>query len=291
MAVGRGSGGRSHWRLNIRGASHFLTLSAPGGGREALPLDGEDRLTAWCAETLGLPVPQSIGQVRFPLSGRVGSVRVALEGVPLSDPGWRGCSERVRGRLAEDVAGCVHALHTATDRLPESVRSSLQRFPGTDDPVSEARGAIDRAVGVRVISRAVASRLLDRLGATPPPPTSAIESVLHGDLAAGNILGDPRSGRLTGLVDFELSGLGPRGWDFAGIGLSALRSVPLPVRELDAAFERLESGSTGWRAGWTVVRLGAELERAWRRRNVRKLRTLGSWFGRIAGGEAGSSGV
>ena len=85
-----------------------------------------------------------------------------------------------------------------------------------------------------------------RAGRWWPGAAGLPAQVIHGDLAPSNVLADPGTGEITGLLDFELAGAGFRVQDVlaALYNSTALRAPGWPRRT--GAFLR---GCARWRAG------------------------------------------
>jgi homoserine kinase type II len=97
--------------------------------------------------------------------------------------------------------------------------------------------------------------------------------VIHGDLAPGNVLADPDTGEVTGLLDLELAGAGFRAQDIlaALYNSTALRAPDWPARTAAfwrgcASIRRLEPAEVAALPELLIARsLGSVLWRAARR--------------------------
>jgi homoserine kinase type II len=80
--------------------------------------------------------------------------------------------------------------------------------PG-DPPVDVLRGEL-RSAGMSAGQAELLDAAAHRIGRWWPGAGGLPAQVIHGDLAPGNMLADPDTGEVTGLLDFELAGAGFR---------------------------------------------------------------------------------
>jgi Ser/Thr protein kinase RdoA (MazF antagonist) len=137
---------------------------------------GSATLTAWLPGVR----PRLSGEASLRRIGRaVGLLSRALAPVPLQD--------------------APHNWRTAVDVHPE--------VPDVGDLCRDLRAA-----GVDLeLTRMLESRAADADGS---PVTGLPLQIVHGDLAASNLLADERTGEITAVLDFELAGLDARVHDF-----------------------------------------------------------------------------
>jgi aminoglycoside phosphotransferase (APT) family kinase protein len=135
-------------------------------------------------------------------------------------------------RLVEQlgaVAGRIHALPVD----PESVPSEAMRWEGHSD---DLRKQLDESVARGLITTRVRDRVEGLLSAHSSRLAAMDDDVvfLHGDLHFGNVLLQQNVGqwRLSGLVDAELAGIGPRGRELRALEPFSFRSCTTPrIRE------------------------------------------------------------
>lgn len=84
------------------------------------------------------------------------------------------------------------------------------RWVRPDDPPVSALCAELRSAGMGAGQAELLSEAADRAGRWWPGTTRLPAQVIHGDLAPGNVLADPSTGEVTGVLDFELTGAGFR---------------------------------------------------------------------------------
>jgi homoserine kinase type II len=139
-------------------------------------------------------------------------------------------------------------------------------------PVSVVVGEL-RAAGMSAAQTDLIEATAGRVGAWWPAAAGLPVQVIHGDLTPSNMLADPQTGELTGLLDFEFAGAGFRVQEL----VAALYNCPaLDGPGAAAAFER----------GWISARRleTAELD-AWPELLI--ARSLGSLLWRAAKWRAG----
>ena len=145
--------------------------------------------------------PAMDGEAAFERFGRAaGLLGVALAGVPLADTlrDWR------------------------TD----------PRWVQPDDPPVDVLCGELRSAGMSAGQAELLDAAARRIGRWWPGAASLPAQVIHGDLAPGNVLADPDTGEVTGLLDFELAGAGFRVQDIlaALYNSTALRAPDWPRR-------------------------------------------------------------
>jgi aminoglycoside phosphotransferase (APT) family kinase protein len=172
--------------------------------------DGEARLLVAIAPRMPcrVPVPERRDDWFGPMS--------RYPAIPGEAPGGGG-DELEGGPAAwvEDLADALAALHgIRRDALPDGLEVR-HRF--TDDAPVRRRLAEARDAGDLVTAREVEAVLADLA-----PGFASGGVLLHGDLNEGNILIDPRTGKLTGLIDFGSWTFGPAEWDLSRPGLTGV---------------------------------------------------------------------
>jgi aminoglycoside 2''-phosphotransferase len=242
----------------------------PRSAQAAAELSRTGKLLDRIAGDLSLPVPRyvAVGEwnglpfVRYPL----------IEGQPLVDLGP--LDNGTGNRIAEQLGTFVRSLH----------RVSVPRVRALFDDPSWA-GACRLAVEAidEHLSPLLAERDRERLARLTGDLEQVIapevpEVLLHGDLSLLNILVDPTTLQVTGVIDFEEAGIGDPAWDLRLLGAAwpsrlfdalleayGARGEELrqrielyqEVAPLVDALERLDAGDTGlaatlveqWRAG------------------------------------------
>ena len=171
------------------------------------------------------PLPSDDGDTLRVIDGRLAVLfaRIPGETVPKDGGSYLG---KAAAALAElDVA--LSALHEFEHRPPAFDADLTRVHPLVDDPhdaVSEAGLDPDR--------RTALTRGLDRTAEFGPLVYASLpQQVTHGDFAFGNTL--VRNGRVTGLVDFEHSGIDVRAMDIA-VGLYRFPAYDDALAECDA---------------------------------------------------------
>jgi homoserine kinase type II len=112
------------------------------------------------------------------------------------------------------------------------------RWVQPDDPPVDVLCGELRSAGMSAGQAELLETAAHRVGRWWPGAGSLPAQVIHGDLAPGNVLADPDTGEVTGLLDFELAGAGFRVQDIlaALYNSTALRAPDWPRRT--AAFLR-----------------------------------------------------
>jgi homoserine kinase type II len=129
-------------------------------------------------------------------------------------PHWSG--EAALRRIGRTVGLLSRALAQAPPKdAPHNWRAAVHVHAEVPDVGDLCRDL--RAAGVDP----ELTRLLEALAAEADgsPPTRPPVQVVHGDLAASNLLADERTGEITAVLDFEIAGLNARVYDF----MSALK--------------------------------------------------------------------
>ena len=100
-----------------------------------------------------------------------------------------------------------------------------------DPPVDVLCGELSSA-GMSAGPAGLLDAAARRIGRWWPGAGGLPAQVIHGDLAPGNVLADPDTGEVTGLLDFELAGAGFRVQDIlaALYNSTALRALDWPRR-------------------------------------------------------------
>jgi len=84
------------------------------------------------------------------------------------------------------------------------------RWVRPEDPPAEALVDELRAAGISAAQGELLNAAARRAGRWWPGPDGLPAQVIHGDLTPSNLLADPDTGEVTGLLDFELAGAGFR---------------------------------------------------------------------------------
>lgn len=134
-------------------------------------------------------------------------VTAAVSGRTLADP-W---PVPMRGRLVDNLADICGALH----RIPVTAcpfrRDLAVTIPAAAHAVRDA--AVDASDFDDERSGRTPADLLDELLANRPSVEDLV--VCHGDLCLPNVLADPESGAITGMVDLGRLGVADRHQDLA----------------------------------------------------------------------------
>ncbi len=125
-----------------------------------------------------------------------------LEGQPLT-PQMLECLNKAE--IATGIAGFLSALHSLS--VDDAIRWGVPAKSRTAQLLSAA----DRVLPLIPANLRNAARAWrDRFVELPHP-----EVPIHGDLWYENILLDPQSGRISGVLDFDQAGIGDPAWDLA----------------------------------------------------------------------------
>jgi homoserine kinase type II len=176
----------------------------------------------------------------------------------------------------ERLGRAVGLIDGALAQLP--IEDALQdwrtdpRWVRPEDPPAGALVAELRSAGLGAEQARLVTAAARRAGRWWPGTDRLPAQVIHGDLTPANLLADPRTGEVTGLLDFELAGAGFRVQDvMAALFHSAALTTPdWPRREpaeVAALPELLIAQSLGsvlwrtvrWRAG--LARFGDVVDR------------------------------
>ncbi|TCK20553.1 aminoglycoside phosphotransferase family protein [Pseudonocardia endophytica] len=224
-----------------------LSIRLPSHTRYVAGVDKENRWLPRLAPQLPLPIPTPVATGRptadFP---RPWSVRRWLDGITLTDA--RGVDQL---RLARDLAGFLRALHQADAAGgPPAGEHNFHRGAPLAVYDEQTRRAI-AALGTSIDAHALI-RMWD----------VAVESVwqgapvwLHGDVAPGNLLLNPR-GELSAVIDFGTAGVGDPACDLV-IAWTVLDRGPrrafCSLMEPDAAMWARARGWALWKAVITLA--------------------------------------
>jgi homoserine kinase type II len=148
------------------------------------------------------------------------------------------------------------------------------RWVRPDDPPVDVLCADLRLAGMSAEQAGLLGEAARRVGRWWPAADGLPAQIIHGDLAPGNLLADPGTGEVTGLLDFELAGAGFRVQDIlaALYNSTALGAPDWPRRTAAflrgcASVRRLESAEVAALPELLIARsLGSVLWRAarWR---------------------------
>lgn len=175
---------------------------------------------------VGIPAPK-LHQATFSVRNGVehGSMRMdRVEGCQL-DNIWDGLDDSTKARICEDIWGIVDEIR----RIPKPAEFShlyqcaADGSPSTDvliqDLCSPPRPILDDdALRARIYERYLhyAGSLYE--GTLPSMlPRSEMSVFTHGDLTPRNIIVDPDSGRINGVIDWEDAGWFPDYWEYVNM--------------------------------------------------------------------------
>jgi homoserine kinase type II len=154
-----------------------------------------------------VPEPVAAPDGRTVIGTTAGSVAVCpwLPGVR---PGMDGEAAFERFGRAVGLLGAALADVPLTDALRDWRTDPRWVQPG-DPPVDVLCGEL-RSAGMSAEQAEVLGTAARRAGQWWPGADGLPAQVIHGDLAPSNVLADPDTGEVTGLLDFELAGAGFR---------------------------------------------------------------------------------
>jgi aminoglycoside 2''-phosphotransferase len=174
----------------------------------------EVAVLTWIQGRLPLPIPNPVYRISDPTTGLLSGMGYPmLPGAPLGDVALAAITDpAARDRMAEQLATFLHGLHTlpvaelppelpppddvaAWTTMHQQFREQLYSFMRPD-----ARQSID----------ALFATLLDDLRRHPPAP-----ALCHGDFGGSNILYNPQTLDISGVIDFSFTGLGDPAGDIA----------------------------------------------------------------------------
>jgi aminoglycoside phosphotransferase (APT) family kinase protein len=166
------------------------------------------------AQRLGVavPRPEHVAQAKGQL---VFSAYRMLEGEPLSDAALAGQSRRVRERALDELAALLEAIHRFPLVRGRAAGVSLERYKGGYHEAQQAlQHAVDGMLGAAEFdSIARQHSAFERARQTRSGPV-----LLHADIKPAHLLHDPRTGALTGLIDWGDVSLGQADFDLAIVG-------------------------------------------------------------------------
>jgi aminoglycoside 2''-phosphotransferase len=210
-----GAGWDSDAFLVDGGEAGPLVFRFPRRAPVAEALERALRLLPELGPTLPAPVPRFTHVVRgcaaapFPFAGYPLLPGRTLMGTRLSAAKLR--------RLSVDLGRFLAALHRFPVARAESLGVPLASVAGGRDQLA-AFLALARARVTPLLSEPERARFAHWLASLDRPAQFAFTPVLlHGDLYDDQILVDPATGRLTGVIDFDDAALGDPALDFAGL--------------------------------------------------------------------------
>jgi aminoglycoside phosphotransferase (APT) family kinase protein len=159
-------------------------------------------------------------------------------------------------RLLEELGAVAHKIHALP--IPEDVPDEVMRWGRLSD---DLRKHLQDLVSRGLVTSVVHDRVEQVFSACSQQFEAMDEDMvfLHGDLHFGNILLEQNDGqwRISGLVDAELAGIGPRGRELTALEQFSFRDLKLPgMRE---AFLRGYGPGYG-RVDYKLAYLVAELD-------------------------------
>jgi aminoglycoside 2''-phosphotransferase len=196
-----------------------LIFRFPRSPHIAATLAAETTLLTRLQGRLPLPIPNPIYHARDPQTGAL-----QFMGYPMlpGQPLWRAAfdaiaDDHVLDRLAAQLAGFLRALHT----LPPAAIGGDVPVGDTLDTWADMLGQFQaqlypfmRPDACEAVTR-LFTTLLDDLRHNPAQPV-----LRHGDFGTGNILYDPQTLTITGIIDFGFAGLGDPALDVAALAAS-----------------------------------------------------------------------
>lgn len=210
-----GCSGAAVYRLERHGEAGYLKIAGPPVHPDSgFDLAAEAERTAWLAAQ-GIPAAEILDRDTGPAGGWL--LTRAVPGRSAADPWPAGQLPAVVDALA-DLARTLHALPAAACPFDRTLAVTLP-----DARHAAAAGLVDLDDLDERRTGWSADRLLAELAATVP----AVEDVVvcHGDLCLPNVLLDPDTLRVTGLIDLGRLGRADR---YADLALAA-RSLAAPV--------------------------------------------------------------
>ncbi len=175
-----------------------------------------------------IPVPRIHGQWLSPDRRTHYLLQDAMPGRTLLEC-WSRLSADARLTVATQVAECMRELaHYRGSRMTTLRGHPLRNnaftpslgpeyLPRCRDSRSEIWERVFRPELAREGLTATEPALVQRVRDAMPPCANQLV-LTHGDLYAGNVLVDPRTGRLTGIIDWESAGFWPEWFQYARIG-------------------------------------------------------------------------
>lgn len=220
---------------------------------------------------LQVPEPVAAPDGRTVIATAAGPAAVC-RWLPGVRPGMDGAAAFERfGRAAALLSAALADVPLADAR--RDWRTDPRWVQPDDPPVGVVSGEL-RSAGMSSGQAELLVAAAGRAGRWWPAAGGLPAQVIHGDLAPSNVLADPGTGELTGLLDFELAGAGFRVQDIlaALYNSRALRAPDWPRRAAAfirgcAAVRRLEPAEVAALPELLIVRsLGSVLWRAarWR---------------------------
>ncbi len=175
---------------------------------------------------------------RFELRGRPGS------GCPYPFVGYRRligiCADQtghVSRALPADIGQALSRLHrVSVDQIPPT--------PVGGEPDSWDQLATQLQSVATVVQPLLSEDLLARArpylnGRRQPPPRREEQRAIHNDICPEHLIVAPRSGRLTGIIDFSDATVGDPALDMVGlIGLGGYRSSPTSCPPMTSSWAR-----------------------------------------------------
>lgn len=176
------------------------------------------------ARNLGLPAPEILGgDLDAPL-GKSHVVLRYVRGVGLTDPAVADLPVEARQRLAEGLGELLRLLRNVD---PTS-------WPAVGRQSWHGRWAEFRQHVLDIVLPLLTSAGADRARAEVEWAVQAAEcaprpdAFVHGDLGGANVLLEPSSGALTGVLDWDSAGFGDPAIDLAALSVS----LPAPVFDM-----------------------------------------------------------
>ncbi|MCB0007527.1 MAG: phosphotransferase [Anaerolineales bacterium] len=183
----------------------------------AATLRHEQQLLTQIGARLPLPTPQPSYAYLSPAAGEQAFVGYPyISGEPLWLERFAAIqNETIYTRLAADLAGFLQALHAIP---PADLGLSTDTFAEAEPEWRDLYQRIEQKLFVYMnpqAQAAVAAHFGDYF--QNPARYAFTPAVRHGDFGSGNILFDPKTGTISGILDFAFTGVGDPAVDFAGL--------------------------------------------------------------------------
>lgn len=182
-----------------------------------------------------------------------------LGGEPLNREDILKASTDVQARLAKQLGVFLHGLHT-TD-----VSNAGWEIPATMAPVTRERwldiqGRVREKVYPLLLKHQ--TQWVDNLFASvldDPHTFEYPKALIHGDLASYHILHDPRAGKITGVIDFGVAGIGDAASDIGSLittyGESFVSKMAAGYPDMESLIKRARFYAQSIELQWVLLGL------------------------------------
>jgi aminoglycoside 2''-phosphotransferase len=192
-----------HGARIVRAARHAEAAAALHREASVMP-----RLAA------ALPLPVPVPRFANPRAGCAFAVHTRVPGTVLTRAVWERRPAARRTRLAAELGAFLSALHAAPTEPAEQYAVPRLDAAGYAARLQPSAAGVAARFPHRVTAH-LHERLAARLTAWSARPAGSTPAVLlHGDVAPGHVLFDPRRDRLTGIIDFGDLAIGDPARDF-----------------------------------------------------------------------------